>query len=60
MQEIATEVIKDYKRAAENPKQKYDIKIYNTDDKISSSGESTQESRKAKTSHLGKDETMSE
>ena len=61
MQEIAIEVMKDYKRKAETLiEQKYDIKIYNTDDEISPGGESTQELRKAKTSHLRKDQTISE
>ena len=61
MQEIAIKAIKDYKREAETlTEQKHDIKIYNTDNEISPGGESIQELRKAKTSYLGKDQTMSE
>jgi hypothetical protein len=61
MQEIAIKAMKDYEREAETlTEQKHDTKIYNTEDEISPDGESTQESRKAKTSHSGKDQTMSE
>ena len=59
IQEIVKKTIKDCEKEAEIlTEQKHDIKIYNTNNKILSSRESTQESRKAKTSHLGKDWTM--
>ena len=61
MQEIAIEAMKDYEREAETlTEQKYDAKVYNADDEILSDKESTQELRKAKISHSGKDQTMSE
>jgi glutamine amidotransferase PdxT len=59
MQERVMEAMNKYKGTAEYSKQKHDTKIYNVDDEISPGGESTQELRKAKTSHLGKDQTMS-
>jgi hypothetical protein len=61
MQEMAMEAMKDYEREAETlTEQKCDAKVYNADDEISPGGESTQELRKAKTSHSGKGQTMSE
>jgi hypothetical protein len=60
MQERVMQAMNKYEGTAEYPKQKHDAKVYNADDEISPGGELTQESRKAKTSHLGKDQTMSE
>ena len=58
MQERVMQAMNKYEGTAEYPEQKHDTKVYNADDETSSDKESTQELKKAKISHSGKDQIM--